>query len=388
MTERQLILVRYGELGLKGKNKYKFINTLHNNMSRAVAGLAGTTVKSGWGRLWAESAEPQAAIDRLRMVFGIFSLSPVLQVEKNIEALAAAAYQAVLAALPQGGSFKVETRRADKTFPSTSPEISRQVASEMFNRLDGRYTADMHNPQRTIWLEIRAEGAFVYGEVLEGAGGLPVGTGGKALLLLSGGIDSPVAGWMMAKRGIRLLPIHFVSPPYTGERALLKVKALCQKLAPWCGRQRLHTVPFTEIQEAIRQHCPESLFTLIMRRQMMHIARDIAVSSECGALITGESVGQVASQTLAALTCTGEPVDIPILRPVIGMDKEEIITVARKIDTFETSILPYEDCCTVFTPRHPKTRPTLAEVLEAEAAVDWEPLRQAAIAGTAVETIG
>ena len=194
MTNRQLLLIRYGELGLKGKNKHKFINTLCKNMSRAVAGLSETTVKNGWGRLWVETTQPQAALARLQKVFGIFSLSPVLQVEKDIEALADAAYQTLLTALPQGGSFKVETRRADKTFPLTSPEVSREVASMMFSRLDERYTADMHDPERIIWLEIRAEGAFVYGEVLPGAGGLPVGTGGKALLLLSGGIDSPVAG--------------------------------------------------------------------------------------------------------------------------------------------------------------------------------------------------
>jgi len=243
---------------------------------------------------------------------------------------------------------------------------------------------DLHNPELTIVVEVRDFAAYIHRSQKPGAGGIPVGCGGGAALLLSGGIDSPVAGWMMAKRGISILPIHFSSPPYTSERSLMKVKTLCQKLSGWCGRQSLHIVPFTDILNTVKDHCHDSLITLVARRQMMIIAEQIAIKSDCNALITGESLGQVASQTLDALTTTQEPVKLPILRPVIGMDKEEIVTIARKIDTFETSILPYEDCCTVFTPRHPKTKPRVEEILKAESGIDWEALRSKAIADTEV----
>jgi len=383
--KRQLLLVRYGELGLKGKNKYKFINTLRENMSRAVANLSETTVKSGWGRLWVETAQPQAALERLQMVFGIFSLSPVLQVEKNLETLAEAAYQTLLAALPQGGSFKVETRRADKTFPLTSPEISRQVASLMFSRLDERYTADMHKPQRTVWLEIREEGAFVYGEVLEGAGGLPVGTGGKALLLLSGGIDSPVAGWHLLKRGVSLEAIHFHSFPFTSEQSKEKVIALCRLLARWQGAPvKLHVVHFTEIQKAIRRECSEEYGITLMRRMMFRLAERVAKQRRALALVTGESVGQVASQTLESIATINDVVRIPVLRPLIGLDKAEIIQIAKRIGSFETSILPFEDCCTIFLPPHPKIRPQIAEAQRLEQSLDIKALLEEALEKTEI----
>jgi len=383
MTERQLILVRYGELGLKGKNKYKFINTLRNNMSVAVAGLADTTVKSGWGRLWVETAEPQAALERLQRVFGIFSLSPVLQVEKNIAALAEASYQTLQAALPEGGSFKVETRRADKTFPLISPEISKQVASLLFSRLDERYTADMRKPERMLWLEIRAEGAFVYGEVIEGAGGLPVGTGGKALLLLSGGIDSPVAGWHMLKRGVSLEAVHFHSFPFTSEQSLEKVKTLCRLLSCWQGAPvKLHVVHFTEIQKAIRQNCDEEYGITLMRRMMFRLAERVAEQRRALALITGESVGQVASQTLESIAAINDVVGIPVLRPLIGLDKAEIVKIAQRIGSFATSILPYEDCCTIFLPAHPKIRPRIMEARQLEQVLEVEALLAEAITKT------
>ncbi|MCL2496327.1 MAG: tRNA 4-thiouridine(8) synthase ThiI, partial [Clostridiales bacterium] len=355
---RQLILIRYGELGLKGKNKYKFINTLRRNIEHALAGLADTAVKSGWGRLWVETAETEEALALLRMVFGIYSVSPVRQVEKDIEALSEAAYQTLLAALPQGGSFKVETRRADKSFPHPSPEISRLVASAMFSRLDESYTADMHHPERTVYLEIREEGAFVYGEVIEGAGGLPVGTGGKALLLLSGGIDSPVAGWHLLKRGVSLEAVHFHSFPFTGEQSKEKVIALTRLLSRWQGAPlKLHVVHFTEIQKAIHQNCDEEYGITLMRRMMFRLAARLASARRALALITGESVGQVASQTLESIATINDVVNIPVLRPLIGLDKAEIIKVAQRIGSFETSILPYEDCCTIFLPPHPKIRP-------------------------------
>ena len=380
MTQHQLILVRYGELALKGKNKYKFINTLHNNMRRAVADLSDTTVKSGWGRLWVETAVLKEALARLRMVFGIYSVSPVLQVEKNIESMAEAAYHTLLAALPQGGSFKVETRRADKTFPLTSPEISRQVASLMFSRLDERYRADMHNPERSIWLEVRAEGAFVYGEVLEGAGGLPVGTGGKALLLLSGGIDSPVAGWHLLKRGVSLEAIHFHSFPFTGEQSKEKVITLCRELSRWQGAPlKLHVVHFTEIQKAIRRECDEEYGITLMRRMMFRLAERKARQRRALALITGESVGQVASQTLESIAAINDVVRIPVLRPLIGLDKAEIVQIAQRIGSFETSILPFEDCCTIFLPPHPKIRPKIAEAQRLEEALDIAALLKEAL---------
>jgi len=247
---------------------------------------------------------------------------------------------------------------------------------------------DVYNPEITVVVEVRDFGAYIHRDQLPGAGGIPVGSGGSAALLLSGGIDSPVAGYMMAKRGLNILAVHFSSPPYTSERSLLKVKALCQKLTPWCGRIPFYNVGFTNIQEAIKSACPEDLFTLVMRRQMMAIAEEIALQNDCGALVTGESVGQVASQTLAALRCTEAAVNhLPVLRPVIGMDKEEIIAISRKIDTFETSVLPYEDCCTVFTPRHPKTKPRLEELLAAEEKLDAPALRQEALASAARELI-
>jgi len=388
MTERQLLLIRYGELGLKGKNKYKFINTLRDNISRALVGLADTTVKGGWGRLWVETAAPEEALMRLRMVFGIYSVSPVLQVEKDLAALAEAAYQTLLAALPRGGSFKVETRRADKTFPLTSPEISRLVASAMFSRLDELYTADMHDPQRTVCLEIRAEGAFVYGEVIDGAGGLPVGTGGKALLLLSGGIDSPVAGWHLLKRGVSLEAVHFHSFPFTGEQSKEKVISLCRLLSRWQGAPlKLHVVHFTEIQQAIHQNCAEEYGITLMRRMMFRLAERLAEQRRALALITGESVGQVASQTLESIATINNVARIPVLRPLIGLDKADIIQIARRIGSFETSILPYEDCCTIFLPPHPKIRPQISEAQRLEQALDMKSLLAEALDKTETLTI-
>ncbi|MCL1975396.1 MAG: tRNA 4-thiouridine(8) synthase ThiI [Firmicutes bacterium] len=375
MTGRQLLLIRYGELGLKGKNKYKFINTLHNNMSRAVADLDETMVKNGWGRLWVETAQPQVAISRLQKVFGIYSLSPVLQVEKNIEDIAKAAYQTLITALPQGGSFKIETRRSDKTFPLTSPEISKEIASIIFSKLDDHYTADMHMPERVIWVEIRTKGAFVYGDLFQGAGGLPVGTGGKALLLLSGGIDSPVAGWHMLKRGVCLEAVHFHSFPFTGEQSKEKVITLCRLLSSWQGKSvKLHVVHFTEIQKSIHRECEEEYGITLMRRMMFRLAERLAKQRQALALVTGESVGQVASQTLESIATINNAVSIPVLRPLIGMDKADIIQIAQRIGSFETSILPYEDCCTIFLPPHPKIRPQISEAINQEQALDIKTL--------------
>ena len=239
----------------------------------------------------------------------------------------------------------------------------------------------------TVTVEIRDYAAYIHAKRIPGAGGLPVGSGGKAMLLISGGIDSPVAGYMMAKRGLELQAIHFVSPPYTSDRAREKVESLCAKMGEYCGRIHFYCVPFTKIQEALRDHCPEELFTLLMRRLMMEIAQHFADKEGAQALVTGESLGQVASQTLSALACTDAVCRMPVLRPLIGMDKSEIVEISRKIDTYELSILPYEDCCTVFTPKHPKTRPSVEEVAAAQADFDFAPLIQEAMEGTEVKMI-
>jgi thiamine biosynthesis protein ThiI len=278
-------------------------------------------------------------------------------------------------------TFKVEAKRADKSFPLTSPEISRELGGTLLSAFP-HLRVDVHNPERTVFVEIRDYAAYVRAEQIQGAGGLPVGTAGTASILISGGIDSPVAAWTMAKRGLRLNAIHFASPPYTSQRAELKVRTLLSKVARYSGSINLAIVPFTEIQDMIAEKCPEEYFTLIMRRMMMRISERLAQKSGSLALITGESLGQVASQTLPALVTTDAVANIPVLRPLIGMDKEEIIRISRKIDAFETSILPYEDCCTVFTPKHPKTRPTLASCEEAESALNIEELIEKAIADT------
>jgi thiamine biosynthesis protein ThiI len=280
----------------------------------------------------------------------------------------------------------VAAKRSDKSFPMTSPDICRELGGWLLQRFP-HLRVDVENPDLLVVVEVRDFAAYVHGGQLPGAGGIPVGSSGRAMLLLSGGIDSPVAGVMMAKRGLAISAVHFHSPPYTSERALLKVRALCEKMTRYCGTIPLHIVPFTEISEAIKEHCREDFGTIIMRRFMMRIAQDIALEEECSGLITGESVGQVASQTMASLACTQAGLILPVLRPVIGMDKEEIVAISRKIDTFETSIQPYDDCCTVFTPRRPKTKPKLEEVQAEEQKLDFEALVQRAIAQTAKERL-
>ena len=283
-------------------------------------------------------------------------------------------------ALNAAKTFKVEAKRADKAFPMKSPQICAELGGILLEHYP-HLRVDVNHPDVTVTVEIRDLNAYVHAAREKGAGGLPVGTAGNAMLLLSGGIDSPVAAYMMAKRGLRVTACHFASPPYTSERALLKVEQLCEKLTPWCGSMAFYCVPFTEIQEQLQRNCPEEYFTILMRRLMMEIACRLAEREECGAIITGESLGQVASQTLAALQCTDAVATMPVLRPLIGMDKTEIVEISRKIDTFDISIQPYEDCCTVFTPRHPKLRPHLEDVAAAQAEVDFAPMIEAAIAG-------
>ena len=319
-------------------------------------------------------------------VFGFVGYSKALMTDKDMDVIRSVTGDYLEDALREAKTFKVCAKRADKKFPFTSPEICAEMGGVLLSRFP-HLRVDVHDPDLTVNIEVRDKAAFIHGNQQKGAGGMPSGSAGKAAVLISGGIDSPVAAWMMAKRGLQLEAVHFASPPYTSERAEKKVHDLLGKVALYSGRIRLHVVPFTEVQEAIRDNCPEELFTILMRRYMMRIAEQIARQNDCGALITGESVGQVASQTLYALACTDEAVSMPVFRPLIGMDKNEVIEISRRIDTFELSILPYEDCCTVFTPRHPRTHPKLFYVQQAENLLDGALLCAEAVAGTRTLTI-
>jgi thiamine biosynthesis protein ThiI len=320
-------------------------------------------------------------MEKMLQVFGISALCRCAICEKDFNDIVKVAIEYFQDVLPYAKTFKVACKRADKRFPMQSPEVCIELGHELLEAFPN-LTVDVKNPEVTVTVEIRDTNAYIHAGNIEGAGGLPVSSSGRALALLSGGIDSPVACYMMAKRGIQVSAIHYISPPYTSERARLKVETLCEKLTDYCGTIAFFCVPFTEIQEAIKEHCPEAYFTLIMRRLMMEIAQRIAEKQFCDALITGESVGQVASQTLKAIACTDAVCKIPVFRPVIGMDKVEIINIARKIDTFETSTLPYEDCCTVFTPKHPRTQPTLDEVEKAQNHFDFSALIDKAVENT------
>ncbi len=379
-----LILLKEGEVVLKGLNRRSFEHKLVENIRRRLRPCGEFTVTLQQSVICVEpkndEADMDAAFEVMRQVFGILRLTRAAACEKTPEAMLEKAKEYLGEELRTAHSFKVESKRSDKGFPMTSIQLSQYVGGEL-NEAFPNLKADMHTPELTVWLEVRERAAYVHGKPVPGAGGMPVGSNGSAVTLLSGGIDSPVSTYMMAKRGLRLIPVHFFSFPYTSELAKQKVVDLARLLTPYCGRMTLEVVPFTEIQLQIREKCPEELFTLIMRRFMMRIAERIALWNGCGALVTGESLGQVASQTMEAMGVTEACIELPILKPLVGMDKEEIITVSRKIGCFDTSILPYEDCCTVFTPRHPRTRPKLAEVEEAERTLDVDALVQTAFDG-------
>ncbi|WP_071432358.1 tRNA uracil 4-sulfurtransferase ThiI [Angelakisella massiliensis] len=373
---KELILLKSGEVVLKGLNRHNFEDVMIKNMKRRIEDLGAFRIWKKQSTLYVEPQSEDIDMDllvsRLQTVFGIAALTRACIVEKNFEDICAKSREYLAETLEEARTFKVEAKRADKLFPMTSPEICRELGGQLLEEFP-HLRVDVEHPDVTVTVEIRETAAYVHTNQLPGAGGMPVGTSGKAAMLLSGGIDSPVAGYMMAKRGLELIAIHFASPPYTSDRARQKVISLGEKLLPYTGKIRLFVVPFTEIQEQLRQRGPEDYFTLLMRRAMMRVAEAIAKREECGGLITGESLAQVASQTLPALACTDMVTELPVLRPLIGMDKEEIIRIARKIDTFDTSILPYEDCCTVFTPRHPKTKPRPAEVARIEEEMALEP---------------
>jgi len=381
---KEMILCKLGEVVLKGLNRRSFEDKLISNLRRRTAKCGNYRIYSKQSTIYVEpvddSCDLTAAFAACRQVFGVITVSRALPCDKNVQAIIETAKTYLRDELSTAKSFKVESKRADKTFPLTSIQLSQQVGGALHQAFPN-LEVNVHDPELTVFLEIRDDAAFVHGPAFAGAGGLPLGMGGTAVTLLSGGIDSPVSSWMMAKRGVTLEPVHFFSPPYTSEAAKEKVIELAQKLTPWCGRMRLQIVPFTEIQEEIRRKCPEDHFTLIMRRFMMRIAQRCADEAHAKAIVTGECLGQVASQTMEALRCTEDAAELPVLRPLIGMDKEEIVRISRKIGTFDTSILPYEDCCTVFTPRHPKTKPHLDEVREIEAALDIDALCQRAMDG-------
>jgi len=381
---KEIVLLKYGELALKGTNRSTFESILIKNIRRRLRDLGEFSIVKAQSTITvspkADDVDMDEVFDRLSRVFGIVALSRSAVIEKDFNSILNSV-EYLDDALSQVSTFKVNAKRSDKKFPMGSPEICAELGGCLLER-HPHLSVDVHNPDLVVWCEIRDHHAFLHAGQQSGAGGIPVGSGGRAALLLSGGIDSPVAGYMMAKRGLEMMAIHFASPPYTSDRALLKVKELCRKMSAYTGRIKLCVVPFTEIQQLIGENCPEEYFTIIMRRFMMEIASKIAEKHDCGALVTGESLGQVASQTMQAIACTDASATLPVLRPAIGMDKEEIVTIARKIDTFETSILPYEDCCTVFTPRHPRTRPQLPLVIEAEKPLDRERLMETAIANT------
>lgn len=386
---KEIILVKYGEMVLKGLNKKSFEDMLTKNIKRRLKNLGQFKITSAQSTTYItpvdENIDLDEVVDRVRKIFGIASLCRACVCEKDFSDITEKSLEYLNEVLSNAKTFKVNAKRSDKAFPMKSPEICTELGGILLEKFPN-LMVDVKNPEVTVTVEIRDTNAYVHAENLKGAGGLPVGSSGKAMLLLSGGIDSPVAGYMMAKRGVHIAAIHYVSPPYTSERARMKVEQLCDKMTAYCGGIAFYCVPFTELQEAIKDNCPEEYFTVIMRRLMMEIAQRIAVNDNCLALITGESVGQVASQTMSAIACTDAVCRMPVFRPLVGMDKTEIIDIARKIDTFETSILPYEDCCTVFTPRHPKVRPNLADIEKAQSAFDFEPLIQKAIENTEMKT--
>ncbi len=383
---KEIFLCKYGEIALKGLNKSTFESVMVKNVKRRLRRLGSFDYWRAQSTLYVYPLDAEIdmddVMDELKRVFGIAKICRSLEVEKSMESILSDTTLDYLAeALDDASTFKVEAKRADKKFPYKSPEICASLGGKILERFP-HLSVDVHDPDITVTVEIREKYAFVNALRIDGAGGLPIGTSGRGMLLLSGGIDSPVAGYMMAKRGVQIQAIHFEAPPYTSERARMKVEKLAEEIALYCGNIAFHCVPFTDIQVAIKENCPEELFTIIMRRLMMEIAQRICEKENCSCLITGESMGQVASQTMGAIVCTDAACRIPVFRPCIGLDKSEIVKIARDINTFDTSILPYEDCCTVFTPKHPKTRPIPADVEKAQNSFDFEPMIAEAVEKT------
>ena len=381
---KEIILIKDGELALKGLNRSSFESMLMKNIKRRIHQFGSFQLKNSQSTITVtpldENADLDSAADEISRVFGISAYSRAAVSEKDIDKILEIAPEYLRDQLYEAKTFKVEAKRSDKSFPYTSPEISAMVGGKLLESFP-HLRVDVKNPDIKVTVEIRDQ-AYIRGNQLKGAGGMPVGSSGRAMLLISGGIDSPVAAYMMAKRGLELIAIHFASPPYTSERAEQKVHSLLKQVSKYSGRITLYVVPFTETQESIKDNCPEDIFTVVMRRMMMRVSQIIAQREHAGALITGESVGQVASQTMPAIACTDAVCEMPVFRPLIGMDKDEVVAISRKIDTFDISILPYEDCCTVFTPKHPKTKPTIDYVEKCEEALEVERLVNEAVEGT------
>lgn len=377
----KMIVIKYGEIALKGKNRSFFEKKLVSNIKHALVGLEGYKVIREHGRIYVEcdSDIEEEVIERTQKVFGIVGLCPAEKVENDLEAIKANALAQARRIIEETGleRFKVEVKRSNKNFEMKSPEVARIVGGNINQNIES-VSVDVHTPEFKVYVEIR-DVTYIYSREIKGYGGLPYGCAGKGMLLLSGGIDSPVAGWMMAKRGMEIEGIHFHSYPFTNDRAQEKVYDLARQLAHYTGFMRVHSVNLLEIQKAINEHCPSKEMTILSRRFMMAIAERIALSRNCKALITGENIGQVASQTIEGLTVTNSRVDLPVLRPLIAFDKLDIIKIAENIGTFETSILPFEDCCTVFLPDKVVTRPALADIERSESNLDAETLIATAI---------
>jgi len=380
---KEIFLMKLGEIVLKGANKRQFEARLRTNVKRRMRPYGEFDVYIMQSTVYVEPVNEEADVDgaweACRSIFGVVSLCRCRPCEKDLDAIFNTIEEYLGDDLDCAKSFKVESKRSDKAFPLNSIQISQEIGGRLAEAHPS-VEVDVHHPDYTVFVEVRDLAAYVHGPAVPGAGGLPTGVGGRAMCLLSGGIDSPVAAYMIAKRGVEIEAVHFFSYPYTSQLAKDKVIELARLVTKYSGRMTVNVVSFTKIQEAIRDNCPEEFFTLIIRRFMMEISQRIAKHDGCGALITGENLGQVASQTMEAMAVTGAVVDIPIFMPLVGMDKEEIVRIARKIGTLETSILPYEDCCTVFTPKHPKTKPTMGQVLYAERKLDREALIEDALA--------
>lgn len=379
----EILLLKLGEVVLKGLNRGYFEQKLETAVKRRLKPFGDFKVYTSQSTIYAEpqgSADIDGAFSAATRVFGIVSVSRAVGCPKEKDAIADTAIRYLAGEMRRAKSFKVESKRADKRFPMTSIQLSQYVGGLLADAFPGT-AVDVHSPELTVNVEVRDFFAYVHAGGAPGAGGLPEGSSGRAVTLLSGGIDSPVASYLIARRGMRLIPVHFFSFPYTSELAKEKVLRLTELLGAFCGRLTLEVVPFTKIQEEIRRKCPEEYFTLLMRRFMMRIAEKIGASNGCSALVTGENLGQVASQTIEAMAATEAVVSLPVLKPLVGLDKEDIVRMARKIGTYDTSVLPYEDCCTIFTPRHPKTKPRLAEVERAESRLDVQALVDEAVAG-------
>ena len=384
---KEMILLKEGEIALKGLNKRNFEEAFIRNLRRSLKSIGKFDYRREQSMIYCEPLEDvdmNEAVAAASKVFGAAALCRAGITEKDMDRITEDTFAYCGKELTLAKTFKVAAKRSDKHFPYSSPEICNELGGRILEKFP-HLTVNVKEPDVIVNIEIRETNAYIHTGNRPAAGGMPVGTSGRGLLLLSGGIDSPVAGYMMAKRGVDISAIHYVSPPYTSDRARLKVERLCEKLVPWVGETAFYCVPFTKIQEALRDNCPEELFTIIMRRLMIKIAQRISEKNNIQCLITGESVGQVASQTMGAIVCTDNAADMPVFRPVIGMDKTEIIEISRRIDTFDISIEPYEDCCTVFTPKHPKTRPVLADVIAAESSYDFDTLIDEAVENTEVK---